>query len=726
MKEKIFGLLEKLKRYWKTAPDGRFIPFKEIASLAVGGIGVKFIVYCVSTMILSVGNVLIGNTIGIPPKAIYIIYIISVIAGFPLTALRAKMIDSSRSLKGKYRPYIITMGIPTVLLGIGFIWAPYENMAMLTKCIVVLLFNIGFQFFYNFLLDANDSIINVLSPNTIERTDVYAVKSVIENISPSIASIFLPLVAKAITGDNTLYDMKVYRVLYPPMLAVGFLISVLIYVNTKERIVQPKNRALQMSFADALRAVAGNKYFWIVSLAGWIGFLEGSFGTIMGWMYNYQQACSAAQYAVITAVAGNASLWPNLFAPALIRRYGKKKVLIFSNLMNIVFIAAMLPVVRMSGENVIWYLLVFIFVNQLLTSLGHFMSPSLNADIRDYQQYISGQRIDGMFSAVGLIGSVITLATGAVLPAIYEKAGLNEQKAIEMGYGADNVYDVLYNTELFQSICSVLIVASVIGAALNVIPFFFYDLTETKQKAMVNILRIRAFFEDKEKGVHTPEQKTEAEEIIKQARDYHTLTPCVITKGHSRAEKKMMRGYNEDIEIAKMVWDEITYFDTELGAKEFELSAGIIECGIGDFVKMQPSAYELLSMCGSNNQAQKRIKDMCRSFTAAQKTLKKHFPNGVVDFDFSVFTDLFDEEENLELQINQIITEIKKAKENKAPYADLSKKLTALRKQQATIRLTIKKTTREANLYTRAVKPYLDAQLIVARCKSYRELNLET
>ena len=42
------------------------------------------------------------------------------------------------------------------------------------------------QFFYNFLLDANDSIINVLSPNTIERTDVYAVKSVIENISPSI------------------------------------------------------------------------------------------------------------------------------------------------------------------------------------------------------------------------------------------------------------------------------------------------------------------------------------------------------------------------------------------------------------------------------------------------------------------------------------------------------------------------------------------------------------
>ena len=55
------------------------------------------------------------------------------------------------------------------------------------------------------------------------------VKSVIENISPSIASIFLPLVAKAITGDNTLYDMRVYRFLYPPMLIAGFLISIIIY-----------------------------------------------------------------------------------------------------------------------------------------------------------------------------------------------------------------------------------------------------------------------------------------------------------------------------------------------------------------------------------------------------------------------------------------------------------------------------------------------------------------
>ena len=722
MKEKVINMLSSIKNNWKTAPEGRFIPFREIASLAVGGIGVKFIVYCVSTMILSVGNTLIGNTIGIPPKSIYFIYILSVLASFPLTGLRARMIDNSKSMKGKYRPYILTMGLPTVILGIGFIWAPYEIMSMPVKSLVVLLFNIGFQFFYNFLLDANDSIINVLSPNTIERTDVYAVKSVIENISPSIASIFLPIVAKAITGDNTLYDMTVYRVLYPPMLIVGFLVSVIIYVNTEERIVQPKNHNVSMSFIDSFRAVARNKYFWIISLAGWIGFLEGSFGTIMGWMYNYQEACSAGQYAVITAVAGNASLWPNLFAPFLIRRYGKKRVLIFSNVMNIIFIALMLPVVKMNGAGVIWILLVFIFINQLLTSLGHFMSPSLNADIRDYQQYISGERIDGMFSAIGLIGSVITLATSSVLPAIYEKAGLNEQTAVALGYSADNVYDVLYNTELFQSICSVLIIASVVGATLNVIPFFFYDLTETKQKAMVNVLRIRAYFEDALSGIASDEQKKQVEEIINSAKLYAQKEKLFVQKGMSKEEKKQIREDNERIETAKIILDEINYFDTPSGKFELEYSKTLIECGgfftNGDyFFKIQ----ELPQNTAEEKEFKSKMKSLYKNIRIARRTILNEKYKAARNFDSGIFTELFNTSDEITVKIADIQKRIKTAKENGDGIQEYKNELVILRKAQKDNDLKIKQARQKSILYNRANKPLLDAKKCVARYESYRD-----
>ncbi len=727
MKQKILSLFNLVKNNWTTPPEGHYIPFKEIVSLSAGGIGVKFIMYCVGNMIISIGNSLIGNTIGIDPSAIYVIYIISVISGFPLTALRARMIDNCKSSKGKYRPYILSMGIPTVILGILFIWMPYESMSLTSKCVAVLLFNIGFQFFYNFYTDAYDSLINVLSPNTIERTDVYAVKAVIENLSPSIANIFLPLVAKIITGDNTLYDLRVYRYLYPPMLIVGFLISVLVYVNTEERIVQPGSRVIRISFIDAFRAVVKNKYFWIISLAGWIGFLESSFNTIIGWMYNYQAACSAGQYAIITAIAGNASFWPNLFAPYLIRKFGKKNVLIFSNIMNIIFISLMLPVIRMKGNNLIWVLLVFTFINQLLTSLGHFMNPSLNADIRDYQHYITGERIDGMFSAVGLIGSVISLATNSVLPAIYEGAGLNKSVAISLGYDGSNVYDVLYNNEYFVHICSVLIIASAVGAALNVIPFFFYDLTETKQRAMIIVLKIRALFEDYGNGVLSDENLIEAIDIIKEAelfknKNIYTDLNDKLKKAKKSRDKdliksikdenKLLAEENEKIVISQYVIKELNKFNTEEGKEEIRIAEIISSAGLNGFMDAI-----------SANADSEFVTERKSTVRISKKTIAKYYPDSITEYDSSVFDRLFNDEYRIEKEIREVLSEIKKANENnnKTKINDLKNKLEKLRIEKAKIKNEIKSETKKYNIYNRAVKVYLDAQRIIAQHKNYNE-----
>ena len=65
MKNKIASAVNYCKQYWKEPPSGRHMSIKEIVSLSVGGMGVKFVVYCVQNMILYIGNTLIGNTIGI-------------------------------------------------------------------------------------------------------------------------------------------------------------------------------------------------------------------------------------------------------------------------------------------------------------------------------------------------------------------------------------------------------------------------------------------------------------------------------------------------------------------------------------------------------------------------------------------------------------------------------------------------------------------------------------
>jgi Na+/melibiose symporter-like transporter len=246
------------------------------------------------------------------------------------------------------------------------------------------------------------------------------------------------------------------------MLLAGFVVSMIIYFNTTEKIVQAKTHRIQIRFMDAFREVARNKYFWIISLAGWLGFLEASFLNILSWLYNYAGACTGTEYGIIVTVYGNASLWGMILAPFCIRKWGKKAVLIATNAMNIVFILMILPLVQDVSSVAIWLVMGCMYLNALMGSFAHILNPSVQADIRDYQQYKTGERIDGMFAAVGLIGNAITMVTGLALPAIYERTGLNRETAMSLGYDGSVVYDVLNDRGYFISICTVLIIASAI------------------------------------------------------------------------------------------------------------------------------------------------------------------------------------------------------------------------------------------------------------------------
>lgn len=710
---------KKLKLYWKQPPEGRYMPFREIAAVSVGGIGTRFILTVVSYMILGVGNVLIGNTIGIPPMWLYLIYVISVLSGFPLTTLRARIIDYSHNKKGKYRPYILTMSIPTAVLGTGFVLMPYDKMTLFWKCFTVLAFNIGFQFFYNFLNDANDSLINVLSPNTYERSDVFSIKSITDSLAPSIMNIIVPLVAKLVTGEETIYDMRVYRVLYPPLLVVGSLMSIIVYANTTEKIVQSKTHVVQMSFLDTLRAVAKNKYFWIISLASCLGFLEGSFANILGWMYNYQNVCNAGQYALITTIYGNASLWAMIFAPILIRKIGKKNLLVWSNVLNIAFIAIMYPVVKSAPtSSMVWMFLFCLFVNGIVSQITVTITPSINGDIRDFQQYISGDRVDGIFAVAGLIGSIWTLATGSILPAIYDRAGLNSTVAQSLGYNKNNIYDVLYDERYFRSICGVLIVASVVGATLNVIPYFFYDLSENKQKGMIAVLKIRAMFEDYRSGILKDETLFEAVEIIRDARELENAEAVKLTRELKRKNKKEYKALakkNEQIEVSKFVLDELSYFESEEAKFEVKRAEKIIAGGISGVSQIKTVDLAEAKKLPKNTKEEKKFRsrqiEIAHIEESSKKAIRRNYPDGLEEFDESVFDKLFAAEDKNELEL-------------KEAYANRNKvQIRVLKQRKKDIAGEIKKATNYFSVYNRAVKPYTDAQRLLQRRDDYLRLD---
>lgn len=745
IKEKASTLCDDLRVYWKKPPLGRYMSFKEIVSLAVGGLGIQFVVFCAQNMIISIGNTLISNTIGIAPKPLYIIYILSVILSFPLTALRGKIIDSSRSKKGRYRPFILSMGLPTAILAIAFVYMPYERMSMLAKCLTVLLFNIGLQFFYMFYYDVDQSIINVLSPNTYERSDVTSIKSVVNSMAPTLGNLILPLVARAITGENTLVDIRIYRAFYPPMIIFGFVLGLLVYFNTEEKIVQAKTHTVKIKFTDAFRAVVRNKYFWIISLAGWIGFLENAVQNIMDWLYSYQDACSPAEYSLIVTIRGNASLWPMLFIPFLIRALGKRKILVVSNIVNVIFIILMLPIIRLGDPSqIIWPLMFCFFFNYMAAYAVTLLTPGVNGDIRDYQQYITGERIDGMFVAVGAIGSVVTLITNSALPELYDRSGLNEEVARSLGFDGSNVYEVLSDPWYFKNICSVLIIAATIGATLNVIPYFFYDLTEIKQKAMVTVLKIRALFEDYGNGVLSDASLVEAIDIIEEANIYYGRKIVKPTKDKIKAAKKIknkderkiavkaakqeykdLKADNEKIEIAQYVVKELHKFDTNAGKAQLAEAQKIYDSGLEGLYSLEIPSMKAAKSLPKSTEAEKELRrnaiNRVRMIKDSKKVLANKYAGGIEKFDVKVFEQLFEKEDELDAQIKEAVNDLRSAAKEKNKDAEkaANEKIKKLRKDREKIRRKIKSATDENSIYTRAAKPYIEAEKILRQRENY-------
>ena len=711
MKFDVKALFGKVKAYWRAPAEGRYMPIREIAAVSLGGLGVRFITNTVVTMIVSTGNVLIGNTIGIPPMPLYFLYLFSVLANIPLTTLRAKIVDYSHLKTGKYRPFVFFTAIPTAILGIGFVLAPYDRMTLIGKCAVVLAFNVGFQFFYYFLYDSNENLVNVLSPNTYERSDVYSIKSIVDSLAPSITNIVVPLIAKAVTGEETIYDMRVYRAVYPPILVLGVLLSIFIYTSTREKIVQPKNHRIRTPFFDTLKTVARNKYFWIISLASCLGFLEASFFNVLGWMYNYQKVCSAGQFALITTIYGNASFWAMLFTPALVRRFGKRNLLVFSNVLNILFIAFMYPVVRSSPTSVmIWMFLGCLFLNAVVSQITVTITPSINGDIRDYQQYISGERVDGIFAVAGLIGSVWNLATASILPAIYDKAGLNAETAEALGYSSANIYEVLYNEQYFRSICGVLILASVLGASLNVLPYFFYDLTENKQEGMIAVLKIRAMLEDDAAGVLEPQTLREGIERIERAEALEHESRIDLRRAKQAGGRKALRQArrrNVELDVARMVLEEIRFFDTPQAEPLLARAEKLTQAGAEHFFAHMDADLQTAKAMPKHTPQEKENRRIWISIARDEKTasrlLKKHGADGAAAFDETVFEQLFCAEDTTEEALQTAYAQKDKAE------------IRRLRREKTRLSREIKAATKAFARYNRIIKPYRDAQKLLEK-----------
>lgn len=671
---KIKGLISNVKQYWNTPAEGNYVPYKEIVNLGVAGFGIHWASTLGNAIGLSAANFIVGASIGLQPVHLQIMLIIANIVGIPIGIFRGWYFDNHKLPGGKFIPIMLKTPIPIAIISTLFVWLPYENMEYWTKVVVVW---VGFMILSVFLGFYNEAFAfykQVITPNAQERANVSSISQILYSFAPTVTSLVVPTIAGLTWGMDNIWT---YRVVYPGFTIVGLIVLFIFTPKLKERIIVAKRPVEYVNLMDSLREVAKNKYFWIINLGSWVGFLEGSSAVLVNWTFNYSDdGAHKAYMGLATTLISNAALWAMMLAPFAIKLMGKRNLLIVHNTINVVLYAILLLVYK----NVLLMCIV-VYLNTFVNTFSNVYTPNINADMRDYHQWKTGVRVDGLFTPLTLIGTILGFFTGLVVPAIYEQMGLKDD------------YSVLYNDEMRNNLFTVLIICSIVGSIMNLIPYLFYDLTEKKHRGYVNVLKIRAMFEDYGNGELDNKQLIDAMNIIKGARA--DLQKKIVDKSLSKAEIKEIKKHNEFVESLPIVREELEKFNTERYKVQLETAKATASKGevylYSDWTMERSRAKALPKATKEQKEIRADAIKLSREKKRSYKLLMKYG------------------EENLILPDEKRAEEIKNREYN-------------TEKERREIKKELKAYTKGVSVYRRITKPYYDAKNLIIQAENYSHL----
>lgn len=372
---------------------------------------------------------------------------------------------------GKYRSWILANMLPYILSLFLLVWFPYNTLEYHQKFWVMHLF-FSFWGCFGSCFAQISNIQNIISPNTNERTRIMSIGSFLYSMLPSIYNIVFPVLA-AMMGGMT--DIKTYRYIVPAFVIVCAPLALFLVFGIKDRVVQEEAHKPQVNMKRGFREVLRNKYLWISNISGWVStFSAGSINIVnMLIIYSLRQDWVLGIMATILGTAWTPGM---LLAPILIKKFGKKRMMLICK-----YTAVLCSLLSVAGVYMNSFVIIIAstYVSTMFNSVIGIVSGSMTADIWDYQQYISGERLDGCMGIFSYLSAPITTVSALLIPTLYKAVGFTSD------------WNILYDTTIRNEVFIITIVAGVVAGLLSAVPYHFYDFTEQRHEEMMEEMRLR-------------------------------------------------------------------------------------------------------------------------------------------------------------------------------------------------------------------------------------------
>lgn len=558
----------KLKTYWKRPPRGYDVSYKEFVNLSLGYGGLSFLSVISAYTTITASVVIMVKHFGLSSGLILVLSLLGSLITLIRAPILSMIIDNAgtKDVGGsKFKRFLLPSAvISAVVLGvIAFVPSSWNDVVLFTldvpampllgiteassnavglaTLVMFLLVQIG-QFAQTLLSQCLTGIEQTISTVAQERANIGAFRGLICNIPSSImnivvASLLVPLFTEYDSVGNVVKDgwadINVYRIVFP-ICAIGTVSLVLFTLfGTKERVVVHKKYVAKVSFREGAGILTKSKYFWILCIFNFAAGLRG-YSVFTSWIQQYSFTTPEARAIAgvyCTTLLMNILLVGMLIGPLLVKKFGKKNVLLVSAAAHAVMIAVQL----LCYKNAVLLLVVAFFQN--LFNGFHYISTIMVSDIMDDIQYKTGKRLEGFWQNYsGFITTILGFITLILAPVFLSLGGIGLSEPLDTALRITEKRDGAY---FYYTLLGL------IGGVLAVVPLFFYDLTEKKHAQIIKVLRIRAACDNLESDELTDADILNVKAIVDDEESHSGDLVKEELRKHDDEIKKILERYEE-------------------------------------------------------------------------------------------------------------------------------------------------------------------------------------
>lgn len=384
----------------------------------------------------------------------------------------------------KYMLYsdVIQKCVMIVLIG----WLPIYNVTDVNDRLwmAYLLFSLyGLYDFSNRV----ESCTQVISPNPEERMIVRAYPVKIAHLLNSVFAAVIPVLGE-------FDDINFFRYVIPGVFIPCALITLYFVKNVKERIPEPPiEKKQQVSFWYGIFSVLRNKYHRLNTISGLIDSLGNGMIALDTVIFLYTLRLSGLEYSLIVSL-----LWafrgtiPALLSPIVLKHFSFRQMAIYKQVVEVSSTLMSILVITFCRDNLMlcgWSLFATLWIRGFIIEPGNFAKSDMSARLNDYQMYLSGERMESFTGVYGWFTSPITTLVGLIIPVLLLHNGFNSN------------WDVLFLDDARFDILVIPLVFDLVGHALMIIPYIFWDYNTPQYLYAMKVLQQRA---DLAKEGYTP------------------------------------------------------------------------------------------------------------------------------------------------------------------------------------------------------------------------------